>query len=140
MRVSAGAFGAGAPARDVYLSPDHAVYTDEVLVPVKYLINGSNIIQVPVAQVEYFHVELERHDVILAEGLPVESYLDTGDRASFGCDTGVVALHPAWGTESRDVTLAMEAAGCAPLHVAGPVVEALRARLCGGDSPLRRAM
>ena len=111
VRVSVGAFGAGAPARDVYLSPDHAVYADDVLVPVKHLINGSNIIQVPVAQVEYFHVELVRHDVVLAEGLPVESYLDTGDRASFGCDTDVVALHPAWGTEARDATLVMEAAG-----------------------------
>lgn len=137
VRVAADAFGPGAPARDVYLSPDHAVYAEDMLVPVKHLINGSNITQVQVAQVEYFHVELPRHDVVLAEGLPVESYLDTGDRASFGCEPGVVALHPAWGIEARDVTLVMEAAGYAPLHVVGPEVESLRARL-GGHGGAKR--
>ena len=38
VRVSAGAFGPGAPVRDLYLSPDHAVFVDNVLVPVKLLI------------------------------------------------------------------------------------------------------
>ena len=31
----------------------------------------------------YYHVELSTHDVILAEGLATESYLDTGNRAAF---------------------------------------------------------
>ncbi len=115
----------------MFLSPDHAVYAEEVLVPVKHLINGTSVAQVPMARVEYFHVELEAHDVVLAEGLAVESYLDTGDRASFGGDAGVMALHPVWGCEARDVALVMEAAACAPLAVTGPEVEALRARLGG---------
>ena len=135
VRVAAGAFGAGVPERDVFLSPDHAVYAEEVLVPVKHLINGTSVAQVEVAWVEYFHVELAAHDVVLADGLPVESYLDTGDRVSFGGETGVVALHPAWGSEARDVTLVMEAAGCAPLVVTGPEVAALRARLGGCARP-----
>jgi hypothetical protein len=33
--------------------------------------------------VTYYHVELAAHDVILAEGLLCESYLDTGNRAAF---------------------------------------------------------
>jgi len=36
--------------------------------------------QVPLESVEYWHVELDSHDVILAEGLAAESYLDTGNR------------------------------------------------------------
>ena len=42
VRVSAGAFGAGRPVRDLYLSPDHAVFVNEVLVPVKLLIEGTS--------------------------------------------------------------------------------------------------
>ena len=129
VRVAAGAFGPGLPLRDLYLSPDHAIFADGVLIPVKHLINGSSITQEPVAAVTYFHVELSRHEVVLAEGLPVESYLDTGDRASFTNAGGAVALHPAWGSEKRDVTLFLEAAGYAPLYVTGPVVARLRARL-----------
>jgi hypothetical protein len=33
--------------------------------------------------VTYWHVELDRHAVLLAEGMPAESYLDCGDRAAF---------------------------------------------------------
>ncbi len=74
------------------LSPDHAVFVDDVLVPVRHLINGSTIVQEPVAEVTYYHVELATHDVILAEGLPCESYLDTGNRAVF-VNGGAETLH-----------------------------------------------
>ncbi len=83
VRVQAGAFGAAGPGRDLYLSPDHAVFVNNALVPVRLLINGSTIATVRRAMVTYFHVELPCHTVILAEGLPVESYLNVGDRADF---------------------------------------------------------
>ncbi len=83
VRVRAGAFGERLPARDLLLSPDHAVLVDHVLVPIRHLINGCTVVQEWVAQVTYYHVELPAHDVILAEGLPCESYLDTGNRAAF---------------------------------------------------------
>ena len=41
VRVRAGAFGAGQPGRDLWLSPDHAVFVDDVLIPVRLLINGA---------------------------------------------------------------------------------------------------
>jgi hypothetical protein len=83
VRVQAGAFAPAAPARDLFLSPDHAVYIDGVLIPIRYLINGATVAQSATDTVEYWHVELARHAVILAEGLPAESYLDTGNRDSF---------------------------------------------------------
>src|SRR5262249_42442732 len=43
VRISANAFGEGKPARPLLLSPDHAVFIDGVLIPVKYLINGRTI-------------------------------------------------------------------------------------------------
>ncbi len=81
--VRTDAFAAGQPLRDLVLSPDHAVFVDGDLIPVRYLVNGISVVRLEVAEVEYWHVELERHDVLLAEGLPVESYLDTGNRDAF---------------------------------------------------------
>lgn len=127
--IAAHAFGPGMPARALDLSPDHAIYAEGVLVPVKHLINGTTICEQRVKQVTYHHIELDQHDVILAEGLPAETYLDTGDRASFANAEGAVALHPAWGSEARDISLIMDALGAAPLRVTGPEVERIRARL-----------
>jgi hypothetical protein len=53
-------------------------------------------------EVTYHHVELPAHDVLIAQGLPVESYLDTGDRVNFSNGGGVVALHPAFSRHAWD--------------------------------------
>jgi len=86
VRIAAGAFGAGLPRRALRLSPDHAVYVGDGLIPVRYLVNGASVVQEDVDEVAYWHVELRRHDVLLAEGLPAESYLDTGNRHAFASD------------------------------------------------------
>jgi hypothetical protein len=72
VRVAAGAFGKGLPRRDLYVSPDHAVYANGVLIPVKHLINGGSIRREERDHIRYFHVELPSREVIRAEGLPVE--------------------------------------------------------------------
>jgi hypothetical protein len=95
IRVSAHAFGKGLPHRDLWLSPEHAVFVEGRLIPIGRLVNGATITQRRVDHVEYWHVELESHDVLLAEGLPAESYLDCGNRRQF-VNGGVVALHPEW--------------------------------------------
>src|ERR1019366_8334910 len=92
VRVRAAAFGDTVPHRDLFLSPDHAVFVDGVLVPIRYLVNGETIARVPVDEVVYYHVELPEHGVLLAEGLPAESYLDIGDRANFANSGGAVRL------------------------------------------------
>ncbi len=91
VRVSAGAFGDAQPARDLHLSPYHVVFVGGLLIPVRYLINGSSVVQEAASEIMYVHIELSAHSVILAEGLPAESYLDTGNRAAFesGTDTSV---------------------------------------------------
>jgi hypothetical protein len=92
IRILAGAFSPGVPERDVRLSPDHAVAWEGALIPVRYLVNSMTLQQEAVAQIEYWHVELASHDVLLAEGLPAESYLDTGNRHQF--DAGAItSLH-----------------------------------------------
>jgi len=132
VRIAAGAFGPGVPHRDLWLSPDHAVFFGGVLIPVKYLVNGGSIAQVATGEVTYWHVELPRHAVLLAEGLPTESYLDVGDRTSFANGGGAVALYPDFASR------VWEAAGCAPLVVTGSELEAARQRVNERATPQRR--
>ena len=92
IRVRAGAFGEAMPHRDLLLSPDHAVATGAALVPAHQLVNGVTVVREPSAgSVDYFHVELDRHDLLLAEGLVAESFLDTGNRHGFVNSSDAVA-------------------------------------------------
>ncbi|MET7243106.1 Hint domain-containing protein [Methylobacterium sp. EM32] len=129
IHVRAGAFGAGLPAHELRLSPGHPVLVGAdagseggVLVPIMCLINGTSIAREPVASVTYWHVELDAHDILLAEGLPAESYLDWGDRPFFE-DASDHALH------NPDFVVPGLAARCRPVAVDGPVVETERTRL-----------
>jgi hypothetical protein len=98
VRLLAGAVSPGIPARPVRLSPDHALLLDGLLVPVKLLVNGATILrEVHCQAVTYHHVELDRHDILLSEGLAVESYLDTGNRAMFETTVGMPRRHPVFG-------------------------------------------
>lgn len=135
VRILAHAFGHDQPARDLFLSPDHAVFTEGVLIPIRYLINGGTVRQMAVANIRYYHVELPVHAVVLAEGLRTESYFDTGDRYAFGHST-VTDLHPAWGAEARDIQLLMDAKGYAPLCVTGLPVDRVRRRLASRAHPV----
>jgi hypothetical protein len=132
--VAAGAFAARCPSRDLWLSPDRAVCAGDVLIPVKYLINGHSIAQVAVNEIPYWHVELPRHDVILAHGLPVESFLDTGNRQAFANGGGLAALFPDF------APLAWEGLGALPLVVTGPAVTKLRRRIEARARRLSRAV
>jgi hypothetical protein len=122
VRIQAHAFGLGLPRRDLFLSPDHALLLEGALIPVKYLINGSTVAQVQTLSVDYYHIELTRHDVILADGLPAETYLDTGGRAAFINGGQVVQAHAAFGPREPGGYLLWETAGYAPIIVSGPIV------------------
>ena len=110
IRIVAGAFGAGMPRVDLLLSPDHAVFVDGVLVAARLLVNHRSIrVESECRAVRYFHVELDAHDVLLADGLPTESYLDTGNRSMFENAGGVLMLRPDLSGQAG-----REAASCAP--------------------------
>jgi hypothetical protein len=128
IRIAAEAFGPGQPARDLILSPDHAIFAEDVLIPVKHLVNGISIRQTDADVITYFHVELATHEILLAEALPVESYIDGGDRTAFGAG-GAVALHPVWGGSSFDRALLFDALGYAQLRVTGVAVDRVRSHL-----------
>ena len=77
IRISRFALNERSPHRDLYLSPNHAVYIDGVLIPAKYLINRRSIAQCApegAAIIHYLHIELFAHDVIYAEGATAETF------------------------------------------------------------------
>ena len=126
VRIAANAFGAGKPSRDLFVSPAHAVCVpvlDEVLVPASSLINGANVEQVEIESVTYWHVELDSHDVIIANNLPAESYLDVGNRGFF-VESETVDMNA-----SPDGVRHTTADFCRPFLTQGAVVDAVRSRL-----------
>jgi hypothetical protein len=85
IRIAAGALGDGLPLRDLYVSPTHALGVEGCLVHAAALVNGRTIHQVSEwsGDIDYFHIETERHELIIAEGAPAETLFDNGLRDHF---------------------------------------------------------
>ncbi len=120
--IGAGALSDGVPVRDLFVSPKHAMFIDGVFIHADELLNGRSVRQVAdLAVVEYFHVELDRHAVIIAEGALTESYVEFDNRDKFQNAAEFRALYPDAGSEP--------ATFCAPLVEDGPLLEAARRRI-----------
>jgi Hint domain len=82
--VARSALAPGIPHTDLYLTGEHALFIDGVLIPVGNLINGTTI-KLHQAhehdELEYFNIKLDSHDVIYAEGAPVETLLELEESA-----------------------------------------------------------
>ncbi len=119
-----GSIAPGVPHRTLRLSPDHALFVDGVLVQAQALVNGASIRRdVSPRDIAYHHLELDRHDLMFAEGAACETYLDTGNRGAFDGEAGVRPLHADF-SAGHDGS-----AACLPLLLTGAPLAARHRRL-----------
>jgi hypothetical protein len=124
IRIMRGAVADNIPARDLLVSPDHAVFLDGLLIQARQLVNHASIVrETSRTPIDYYHVQLDGHAVLYAEGLTAESYLDTGNRGLFVNADAPLTLHPSF---ARDVPAP---GACAPLAVDAARVEPIWRRL-----------
>jgi hypothetical protein len=110
------------PHHDLRLTKGHALHFDGVLIPVEFLVNHRSILWDDRAQeVLLYHIELESHDVLLANGAAAESYRDDGNRWLFQNANSGADLPPL--------------PPCAPVLTGGPVVDAVWRRLLDRAGP-----
>jgi len=86
VRVARFALSDEYPRRDLILSPHHSLFIDGLLIPVQWLVNGKTITLADIndrAAFEYFHIEMETHEVVFAEGTPAETLLVECGREHF---------------------------------------------------------
>ena len=96
IKIRANALGPGQPFQDLHVSPDHAILFDGTLVHAKVLVNGSSVIQMTEwsGDVEYFHIETENHELIYANGVPAETFIDNVSRKQFDNYAEFEAMYP----------------------------------------------
>jgi hypothetical protein len=74
VKISCFAIDGKALHSELSISPAHAIYIDGILIPAGNLVNGVTIVadaKPEALSLTYFHIELDTHEAILAEGLAV---------------------------------------------------------------------
>ena len=85
VRIARSALARGVPHADLLVASWHALFIDGVLVPARDLINGTTITLYAADEfdeLQFFHIKLEAHDVIYAEGAQCETLLTVSETAS----------------------------------------------------------
>jgi hypothetical protein len=128
----AGSIADHVPARDLYVSPEHAMFLDGKLIPAQHLVNGVSVLKVEgMEEIDYFHLEFDRHVVIFAEGAAAESFVDDDGRTLFHNADEYRLLYP-------DEPLRRDAEFCAPRIETGAALDVIHRTLATRAAHLRR--
>jgi len=119
VRIRAGALADNVPVRDLLITQEHCMVFDDRLVPARMLVNGTSIIiDRGISAYTYYHVELDSHEAIWAEGALTESYLDTGNRDQFENHAVTVMFAERVAGGSENLPLDTSRAFVEPIHSA----------------------
>ena len=122
--IEADALGHGMPVRDLRVSPNHALLVDGVLIPAHLLVNGESIRPDLIRRrVTYYHLELERHGLLLSDGAWSESYRESGNRHLFD-NAGLTVMASAALSQPEQMGTA-----CLPILREGPRLAGIHGRL-----------
>jgi hypothetical protein len=127
VRIARSALAPELPRADLYVTAAHSLLIDGVLVPAEALINGTTITRYEASEtdeLEFFHIRLESHDVVYAEGVPAETLLNVEESA-----VNFAGYFRRYGTPTR------EEARCAPYVHAFGGREELKSRSRSALSP-----
>src|SRR3984957_9363007 len=127
VRIARSALAPNVPHADLYVTGGHCMLMDGVLAPAEMLINGTTITRyepVGCEELEYYHVKLESHDVVYAEGAPVETLIYVDESAVNFADYLRQYGSPA-----------TQGSRCAPLVHIGGGRDELKSRLRSALSP-----
>jgi hypothetical protein len=120
--VRKGALADNVPHRDLRMTKAHSLFMENALFPIEFLVNHRSILWDDRAQeISLYHIELETHDVLLADGALAESYRDDGNRWLFR------NANTAWDSPPKPP--------CAPVLTDGPMVDTIWRRLLDRTGP-----
>lgn len=116
VRILKNAIADNVPNKDLLVTAEHCLFFNGTFTPARMLVNGRSIFyDHSITSYDYYHIETEKHSVIMADGMLTESYLDTGNRHLFTPAQKVVSLKgKSWNADAA-----------APLMVERSVVEPL---------------
>lgn len=92
IRICANALADGVPHTDLLITAEHCLYIEGRFVPARMLVNDISIYYDRTRPIyHYYHIELEEHAIIIANGVRTESYLDTGHEGLFTAERSNLA-------------------------------------------------
>jgi len=83
IKIKVNALGENVPSNDLFLSPNHALCIDDLLINAGALVNNLNIQNTfSLEPFKYYHIELDTHELLIIENTLTESYLPQNDKRS----------------------------------------------------------